>query len=406
MRRAYPLGRLNATYRIYGSSLSPFSLKVKALLRHAGLPFTFLPGDGPRRLALSTQALQQAVVRGVRAPTFPPLGHLRELPLVPYVFTPADEILWDSTSIGFWLEEHPGRLPEPARLLPSDPNTRLACELLDELFDELGLYVLHHVRWVQSGATTRALEVLAQEFAPVMTLPVARVAAQRFGRRQVRRLPYLFSVAPPGHWTSGVPRALQPPARPGFPPTHALLDELFDALLDASEAALRSTPYLFGGRFSLADASLYGMMASIRMLDPAGAARILERAPVLDAWLQRLEHGSPGEDRAFLGLHRGISPLMDLVVTGLLPLLQQNADAWMDATGRGEARRHAERAFDRGRALYDGELRGHAFRSVAKGFQVDVWQRLERRAHDLPQHGGDELWALAPGLAAAFGFEP
>ncbi|NOY93608.1 MAG: glutathione S-transferase family protein [Deltaproteobacteria bacterium] len=389
-------------YRLYGSSLSPFSLKVEALLRHARLPYAFLPADGPRRLALSTQALQQAVVRGLRAPTYPPIGHLRELPLVPYVFTPRDEILWDSTSIGFWLDEHPQRLPEPARLLPDDPATRLACELLDELFDELGLYVLHHVRWVLSGATTRAVSVLAEEYAPVLTRPIARLAAQAFARRQVRRLPYLFSVAPAGHRTSGVSRELQPPSRPGFPPTHALLEQLFDALLDASEAALSSTPYLLGERFTLADASLYGMMESIRRIDPAGAQRMRERAPTLATWLEKIAD-STGRRGGALGLHDGLSPLLDLVVTGLVPLLKQNAEAWERASSRGEARRRSQRAFDRGRALYDGELQGHAFRSVAKGSRVDVWQRLKRRAHDLPRHAGDELWTAAPGLATAFG---
>jgi len=225
--------------------LSPFSVKVRALLRHARLPYAFLPAEGGR-LALKTQAQQQAVLRGLRAPTYPPLGHLRELPLVPYVFTPRDEILWDSTSIAFWLDEHPERLSEPVHLLPKDPVTRLACELLDELFDELGLYVLHHVRWVVSGRTTRAMDVLVEEYAPVLTRTVARLMVRRFARRQVRRLPYLFSVAEPGYRMSGVHRDLSPPSRPGFPATHALLDELFDAFLDASEAALTSTPYLMG----------------------------------------------------------------------------------------------------------------------------------------------------------------
>jgi len=395
---------LNSTYRIYGSSLSPFSMKVKALVRHARVPTAFLPADGPRRRALETQALQQAVMRGLKAPTYPPVGHLRELPLVPYVFTPKGEILWDSTHIGLWLEEHPERLPEPARLLPRDPATRLACELIDELVDELGLYVLHHVRWVLSGATTRAVDVIAQEFAPVLTGPGARLAATRFARRQVRRLPYLFSVAEPGSSFPKMRRDRQPPSRAGFPATHALLNELFDAFLDASEHALASSPYLFGERFSLADASLYGMMESIRMIDPEGAERMRVRAPRLWTWLEGLTQ-APGERRGSLALHDGLSPLLDLARDGLVPLLKQNASAWDRASARGEATRRPERAFDAGRALYDGELMGHAYRAVAKAFQVDVWQRLNRAARSLPKHDGDELWTMAPGLATSFGFD-
>ena len=36
-------------------------------------------------------------------------------------------------------------------------------------------------------------------------------------------------------------------------------------------------------------------------------------------------------------------------------------------------------AFDRGEALYDGELLGHPFRSVAKTFQVKGWRLLKAR---------------------------
>ena len=48
-----------------------------------------------------------------------------------------------------------------------------------------------------------------------------------------------------------------------------------------------------------------------------------------------------------------------------------------------------ELAFDRGEALYDGELMGHPFRSVAKTFQVVTWQELI--AH---------WWALDPAARA------
>ena len=37
-----------------------------------------------------------------------------------------------------------------------------------------------------------------------------------------------------------------------------------------------------------------------------------------------------------------------------------------------------EAAFDRGEALYDGELLGQPFRSVAKSFQVVVWRDVQQ----------------------------
>ena len=46
-----------------------------------------------------------------------------------------------------------------------------------------------------------------------------------------------------------------------------------------------------------------------------------------------------------------------------------------------------ERGFDRGVALYDGELLGWPFRAVVKTFQVKVWRRLLDEWRALVQGG-------------------
>lgn len=170
-----------------------------------------------------------------------------------------------------------------------------------------------------------------------------------------------------------MPASLTPPARPGFPPTHALLDLLLDRWLDALERLLASRPYLLGERFTLADASLYGMMACVVELDPSTRARVRARAPSLASWLARVDDGT--ESRGEVGVDASLAPLLEALAGPFVPLMSQNEAAWRRARDAG-ATRFNEAAFERGEALYDGELLGHPFRSVAKTFQVRVWRDL------------------------------
>jgi len=70
-----------------------------------------------------------------------------------------------------------------------------------------------------------------------------------------------------------------------------------------------------------------------------------------------------------------VKPLLEIIMATLAPLMTQNEAAWRAATGRGESLFN-EAAFDRGRAVYDGEPLGHPFRSAVKTFQMRVWQEI------------------------------
>ena len=71
-----------------------------------------------------------------------------------------------------------------------------------------------------------------------------------------------------------------------------------------------------------------------------------------------------------------------------------NARAHDDAVRRGE-RLFNEPAFDRGRALYEGVLLGHPFRSVVKTFQVRVWREIVGAWAALPEAARRSVAALA-----------
>lgn len=383
---------------LWGAELSPFALKVEAMLRFAGVRHRWMPRQGGFLAAQRFDRRRRRLVSRRLAVTWPHMTELDEFPLVPYLFGPAGENLYDSSAIGVWLDEHP-RDPTACslRLLPADdPAVRFAVRLIDEALDEVGLYLVHHNRWVVSARDNNAGARLAAEMRSLAG-PVAPLVGRFFPVRQVRRLPYLFSVADPASAAfADVPRRLRPPARQGFPPTHELLEQAFAELLVAVESILSVRPFLAGERFTLADASLYGQLGMNRT-DPSACAWVRRAAPITHAWIERIARGDFSGHRqdAHVIVDVTLEPLLDWVCRSFVPLMQQNYDAYERHRRDGETRFN-EKAFDAGLALYDGELRGFPFRSVAKTFQVRVWRDLRREWQDLPPASRTALEAHLP----------
>ena len=360
-------------YSLWGSELSPFALKVSLLCRYAGLPVRWLPAEGGTFESLRALVRVTAVRRGWRKPSHPVLSSLDELPLVPYLLGHRGEVIVDSSAIADWLDKRPGAIHP--RLLPTSGATRFAARLIDEYFDEMGLYFAHHNRWVLSASTNDAGQRLAREFRKLVPRPLRRRFGERFAARQVRRLPYLFSVAAaePEHYD--LPAYRRPPGRPGFPPTDELLDTCFRRTLDRLETVFRAQAFLLGERFSIADASMYGQLA-MNMSDPTAAATIELRAAATAARVRSMMARGAETSTASHEIRPCLRPLLEEIGATFVPLMQQNEAAY-EAARAGGAKEFNERAFDGGAALYDGVLAGRPFRAVAKSFQVGVWRRLK-----------------------------
>lgn len=357
---------------IWGSELSPYALKLRACCDAAGLPYAWLPAEGGRLENLRANWLVERAKRRRTVLRYPRLDDLDEYPLVPFLIEDDRHVHYDSSALARWIDAcHPG--PD-GPLVPPDPALAFAAHLIDEAFDELGLYMVHHNRWVMSATTNDAGARLAREFRRVIPPGTGWIMARRFSERQVRRLPYLFSVAPPG-FSVGLRPALTPPSLPGFPETHTLLGEAWTACLAAIEAALTRRPFLLGARFTLADAGVYGQLA-MNLADPTAAADIRTRAPATFAWLARIRDRGHVGGRGALALGPELAGVFDFIARTFVPLMQQNVRAYDEAYAHGE-RVFNERAFDTGRALYDGTLLGKPFRAVAKTFQVRVWREIQ-----------------------------
>ena len=359
---------MNKQWTVYGSGLSPFTLKLLAMARYKSLPHRFLPEEGGWLDNLRITLRKEKLVRRKLPLNWPRMTEDDEFPLVPFLFGPDGENLYDSSAIGEWLDQ---RDAAPTLLVPQDPALRFVVKLLDEFADEWMLYLVHHYRWKVSAADNNAGQRLGHELRWTLLGRDAPVAGF-FSARQVRRLPYLFSVAPQGFHIPGLPSERQPPSREGFPPTHALLEDSYRRILLALEPLVSSRPYLFGDAPTLADFSLYGQIG-MNLPDPSANAFIATTAPRLHDWVQRLHRGEFNAAKTpELALHDDLAPLLAEVSRVYVPLMQQNATALRRHKDAGE-QRFNERAFNRGQCLYDGELDGMAFRSVAKSFQARTW---------------------------------
>jgi glutathione S-transferase len=377
---------------LWGSELSPFSLKTRAVLEWAEIPHQWLPDHGSRWQNLRAAWQIERAKRTRTAIRHPATSPLDEYPLVPFVLD-GTATYYDSTAIARWIDETRPAAGGP--LVPPDPATAFVTAFVDEAFDEVGLYLAHHFRWVVSAQTNDAGRRLAHEMRHHAPPGGPAWLARWFPRRQVRRLPYLFSVAAPDAPRPALPAGLIPPSRPGFPPTHALLEGIWERWIDAIERLLTRRPFLLGERFTLADASVYGTFG-MNLADPTAAARMRERAPATFAWLERLRAQGHVGSRGPVGLGPELAPLLDALRTTFSPLMHQNERAWDAARAAGETCFN-ERGFDRGRGLYDGEILGQPFRSVVKTFQVRAWRELRHAWRGLDPHARERVQAVAGG---------
>lgn len=381
-----------AAMSLWGSQLSPYFLKIEALCRQSGRVVRRRPDGGGLLENLGLMRRLDQAKRRRSVLRWPAADPLDEYPLVPFLMTADGAVHYDSSGIAGWLDET--RAPGLPALIPEDPALAFVCALIDEALDEVGLYLVHHHRWVVSHSDNTAGARLAQEFRSLLLSPLRPLIARRFAARQIRRLPYLFSVAHEAAQAIDDGRS-PPPTRQGFPATHARIECAWDELVDAAAHALEGRAYLLGARFTLADAALYGQL-NMNMSDPSSERRLRGRAPGLRAWLQRIEDGEHAVSEGALSLHDGLKPLMAWIGSCFIPLMRANSDAYARYRAAGQTRWN-EAAFNRGEALYELEWRGAPARTVVKTFQVRVWRDLCAKAQSLPGGAladfpcGDEL---------------
>jgi len=360
---------------IWGVRLSPYTLKLEAALQYKGIPYRRLPAMGSHFENARVLLRLETAKRLKEVQRYPALDEaLDEYPLLPFFSYDKRHFEYDSSSILRRMEAE----NEGPKLIPSDPALAFLCRFIDEAFNEFGLYLVHHMRWVGSAKSNRMGQLLASEFKTALPPGGAWLLSRTFPVRQVKRLPYLMSVAPEGY-KSGVRNALSAPQRKGFPATHALLEQSWKAIIEALDKILSQQTYLFGDHFTLADASVYGQLG-MNLADPEAAQKLQESAPSLYTWLIRINDGQFVETdhdiNANLHLNPKLENLLNILMGTYSALMVQNERAYENAIATGQTKFN-ESAFDLGKGLYDGKLRGYPFRAAIKSFQVRPWRELK-----------------------------
>lgn len=266
-------------YRIYGSELSPYSVKVRSYFRYRGLPHEWI---------LRSPSVQDEFQKYAK------------LPLVPLVVTPEGEGIQDSTPI---IERMESSGPV---LAPADPALAFLSALLEEYGDEWGNKWMFHYRWrYQPDIWATAERIALQMMGAQGPLAVAQ-ARTAVAERMTGRIGFVGSNAV----------------------TEPLIEASFKRVVGLLESHLAVRPYLLGGRPSMADLGIWAQLYEAAT-DPTPGAILRASAPNVMRWVQRML--SPREEGPFedwKALAPGLVPLLKDEVGGLfLPWSTANAAA-------------------------------------------------------------------------------
>lgn len=269
-------------YRLHGALGSPYSIKIRALMRYRRLPFVWVPvtewGGG--------------VFAKVKAP------------VIPILEWPDGSAMNDSTPLVHELER---RHPAERSVIPDDEGQAFLAGLLEDFADEWGTKLMFHYRWFGERDQVQMSRWLAFDRLRGHGRAMIEGAGAMFRERQVGRMALV------GCTPQNAP-VIEESARRVF------------ALLDAH---VTETAYLFGGRPSLADFAWMGQLSQLA-IDPTPYDLMRERAPYLMRWLQNLDDLS-GVEGAWADptapLPEAVTGLLALMGEVYLPFLEANAAA-------------------------------------------------------------------------------
>ena len=260
-----------SAYRLFGSELSPYSVKVRSYLRFKGIAHEWIP-RGP-----ATAAEFQKYAK---------------LPLIPLLVTPDGQGLQDSTPI---IERLEADNPEPS-IHPDDPALRFLSALIEEYADEWANKPMFHYRWSYEADCKSAAGRIAAQIAGEGASPehVAK-AAEAVVQRMVPRLSFVGS----------------------HEGTRETIEGSLRRVLDTLEVHLGIRKYLFGDRPSLADFGLWGQLYEC-WTDPTPGKLINDLYPTTWRWIERMRDPKiEGGWDPWKSIHWGIERLLETEVAGL-----------------------------------------------------------------------------------------
>jgi len=264
-------------YKLYGALGSPYSMKLRALLRYRRIPHLWVDGVATR------EALGQ-----VRAPVIPVLQY------------PDGHYDNDSTPVLYDLEERYA----DRRVVPDDPAQAFISHLLEDFADEWLTKAMFGYRWLEEVDQIQMSRWLAFDNMKGGGLEQSQHFAEQFRARQVSRM------------------ALVGCTRENFP----LIEASTRAVLSALEAHVVNRHCLFGTRPSMAEFGIYGQLSQLGT-DPTPQAMMRADYPYTYRWLAHIDDMSGLEGDWEPGFAPVVAELVRIAGQVYVPFLRANEQA-------------------------------------------------------------------------------
>ncbi len=320
-------------YVVVGQNGSPYSMKLRAVMRYRRLPFDWV---------LRTERNMDEFTE------VQPL-------LMPMIRFPGEEE-WriDSTPIIEDLEQrHPGQ----RSVIPDSSGRAFLAYLIEDFADEWLTKAMFHYRWAYDADIQYASFWIADDFFPDQKGDARAAAAQRFAKRQIERMPLVGCI----------------------PPNAPMIEATYTRTLDLLETHVGLHNHLFGSCPSIADFGLFGQLKTLAT-DPTPLAIMRARAQRTESWTRQLDDAS-GLDGEWYP-DRGALPeatvgLLRLVAETYLPFLAANAAA-----------------IEKGDEKVEVTLLGQTYVQAPFGYQKKCFTALRKRSDALNAASLDAIGPL------------
>ena len=269
------------TYTIHGALGSPYSMKMRALMRYRRITHVWSHGGHVQQLA-SKNGLP---------------------PVIPVIEYPDGSYCNDSTPVLYDLEaHHPGR-----SVVPADPAKAFVAHILEDFADEWLTKAMFGYRWLEDIDQEQMSRWLSFDALKGGGLETSQGMAKQFRGRQVDRM------------------AIVGCTRENF----SMIEDSTRRVLQALEGHVVNEHWLFGTRPSLAEISIYGQISQLGV-DPTAQAMMRTDFPYTFRWLLHVDDASGVEgewDKAGAPLKPVVKSLLAEVGRVYAPFLLANETA-------------------------------------------------------------------------------
>jgi glutathione S-transferase len=274
--------------RIVGVPGSPYSRKLRAVLRYRRIPYAWIHMGSPEARDLPRPRVS----------------------LLPQLVMPATdgklEARTDSTPLIRELEA----VQRERSVIPPDPVMAFVDALLEDYADEWLTKAMFHYRWAYAPDIAQAAAILPRWSRTNQPEEEAVALGRAFAERQIARLAVVGSN----------------------PTTTATIEASYRRLLALLDAHLTGHRFVMGARPGAADFGLYGQLTQLAGFDSTARALALEVAPRVVAWVDFVDDlsGLEPAEGDWIGrdaLPETLSALLREVGRVYVPFLLANAAA-------------------------------------------------------------------------------